>query len=150
MTDGKITGHAVEQAAILEDLVKEMFGSTEKITTVSRREILREQVFEGLFQAELTPKAKLEYSDQLNELFAGQYKLSVIKNIAFVDFENTASTYAVYKGTGKFANDDFHLTTIGSNEIQAILTLDDYIYFYNHERIQTKTGVAPLTLRHSA
>ena len=28
--------------------------------------------------------------------------------------------------------------------------VDDYIYFYNNERIQTKTGVAPLTLRHSA
>ena len=28
--------------------------------------------------------------------------------------------------------------------------VDDYIYFYNTERIQTKTGVAPLTLRHSA
>ena len=28
--------------------------------------------------------------------------------------------------------------------------IDDYICFYNHERIQTKTGVAPLTLRHSA
>ena len=28
--------------------------------------------------------------------------------------------------------------------------IDDYIYFYNNERIQTKTGVAPLTLRHSA
>ena len=28
--------------------------------------------------------------------------------------------------------------------------IDDYIYFYNHERIQIKTGVAPLTLRHSA
>ena len=28
--------------------------------------------------------------------------------------------------------------------------IDDYIYFYNHERIQTKTGVAPLTPRHSA
>ena len=28
--------------------------------------------------------------------------------------------------------------------------IDDYIYFYNHELIQTKTGVAPLTLRHSA
>ena len=27
--------------------------------------------------------------------------------------------------------------------------VDDYIYFYNNERIQTKTGVAPLTLRHS-
>ena len=28
--------------------------------------------------------------------------------------------------------------------------IDDYIYFYNNERIQTKMGVAPLTLRHSA
>ena len=28
--------------------------------------------------------------------------------------------------------------------------IDDYIYFYNNERIQAKTGVAPLTLRHSA
>ena len=28
--------------------------------------------------------------------------------------------------------------------------IDAYIQFYNHERIQLKTGVAPLTLRHSA
>ncbi len=28
--------------------------------------------------------------------------------------------------------------------------IDRYIYFYNHERIQLKTGVAPLTLRHTA
>lgn len=28
--------------------------------------------------------------------------------------------------------------------------IDRYIYFYNHERIQLKTGVAPLKLRHSA
>ena len=27
--------------------------------------------------------------------------------------------------------------------------IDRYIHFYNHERIQNKTGVAPLTLRHS-
>ena len=27
--------------------------------------------------------------------------------------------------------------------------IDRYIHFYNYERIQTKTGVAPLTLRHS-
>ena len=26
--------------------------------------------------------------------------------------------------------------------------IDSYIHFYNHERIQTKTGVAPLTQRH--
>ena len=28
--------------------------------------------------------------------------------------------------------------------------IDRYIHFYNHERIQSKTGVAPLMLRHSA
>lgn len=28
--------------------------------------------------------------------------------------------------------------------------IDNYIYFYNHQRIQLKTGVAPLALRHSA
>ena len=28
--------------------------------------------------------------------------------------------------------------------------IDRYIHFYNHERIQYKTGVAPLTLCHSA
>ena len=33
---------------------------------------------------------------------------------------------------------------------QANEMIDRYIHFYNHERIQLKTGVAPLTLRHSA
>ena len=33
---------------------------------------------------------------------------------------------------------------------EAIALIDNYIYFYNHPRIQLKTGVAPLTLRHSA
>lgn len=32
---------------------------------------------------------------------------------------------------------------------QANKMIDDYIYFYNHERIQLKTGLAPLTLRQS-
>lgn len=35
-------------------------------------------------------------------------------------------------------------TFLDANEM-----IDQYIHFYNHERIQTKTGVAPLTLRHS-
>ena len=33
---------------------------------------------------------------------------------------------------------------------EANVLIDNYIYFYNHQRIQLKTGVAPLTLRHSA
>ena len=32
---------------------------------------------------------------------------------------------------------------------QANKMIDDYIYFYNHERIQLKTGLTPLTLRQS-
>lgn len=124
--DKTISGHAVEQTAILKELVQEMFGATEKITTVSRREILREQVFESLFQAEMEPKEKLIYSNQLNELFAGQYKFTVDKRIFFIDFENMTSEEKTYKGTAEFANDDFFLTTIGSEEIQAILAGMDY------------------------
>ena len=33
---------------------------------------------------------------------------------------------------------------------EARKAIDVYIYFYNHERIQLKMGVAPLALRHSA
>ena len=33
---------------------------------------------------------------------------------------------------------------------EAKTLIDNYIYFYNHQRIQLKTGVAPLTLRHYA
>ena len=34
--------------------------------------------------------------------------------------------------------------------IEANDLIDRYIHFYNHERIQNRTGVAPLTLRHPA
>ena len=30
---------------------------------------------------------------------------------------------------------------------QANDLIDEYIHFYNHERLQTKTGLAPLSLR---
>lgn len=33
---------------------------------------------------------------------------------------------------------------------EARTLIDNFIYFYNHQRIQLKTGVVPLTLRHSA
>lgn len=66
-----ISGHAVEQVTALESLTQEMLGKAEKITTISRREILREQVFECLFQATLDPASKLRYSNMLNDLFAG-------------------------------------------------------------------------------
>jgi hypothetical protein len=45
----------------------------------------------------------------------------------------------------------FHLQNIKPNTFkEANDLIDRYIHFYNRERIQNKTGVAPLTLRHSA
>ena len=127
--DGEtINGHAVKQVSALDALIREMFGSTERITTVSRREILREQVFEGLFHASLSAAEKHRISEQLNDLFAGAYKLTVNKNIAFVDFENAASRCCVpYHGAGEYASEQFFLTTIGSQEIQAILSVETYL-----------------------
>ena len=116
-----ISGHAVEQVTALESLTQEMLGKAEKITTISRREILREQVFECLFQATLDPASKLRYSNMLNDLFAGEYNVSVRRNIAFVDFENTESSEKVYKGINDFLGKDYTLITIGSSEVQAIL-----------------------------
>ena len=29
-------------------------------------------------------------------------------------------------------------------------SIDEYIHFYNHERLQTKTGLAPLSLRQAS
>ena len=116
-----ISGHAVEQVTALEGLTQEMLGKTEKITTTSRREILREQVFECLFQATLDPASKLRYSNMLNDLFAGEYNVSIRRNIAFVDFENIESSEKIYKGTDDFVGKDYTLITIGSSEVQAIL-----------------------------
>lgn len=121
-----IAGHAVEQVTALEELTREMLGETEKITTISRREILREQVFECLFETELEPADKLRYSNRLNNLFAGEYDAVIRKNIAFVDFENGDSSDRVYKGVDDFAGKDYNLITIGSNEIQAILSNAPY------------------------
>ena len=119
--DSYITGHAVEQVTVLEKLMHEMFGATERITTVSRREILREQVFECLFHANIEAIRKLRLCDELNALFAGEFKVNVKKNIAFVDFEHAESSQSEYDGLDEFVGIKYLLTTIGSAEIQSIL-----------------------------
>lgn len=119
--DNHITGHAVEQVTVLEKLMHEMFGATERITTVSRREILREQVFECLFHANIEATRKLRLCDELNALFAGEFKVTVKKNIAFVDFETAGSSQVEYDGLEEYVGNKYLLTTIGSAEIQSIL-----------------------------
>lgn len=137
--DGEyITGHAVEQVTTLQSLVIEMLGSAERITTISRREILREQVFESLFQAEITPREKMRYSNLLNGLFAGEFSLKLQKNITFVDFDHSESSAEVYKGRDDFEGEEYLLTTIGGDEIRAILTSNEF----NSESVPVKQATA--------
>ncbi len=61
----------------------------------------------------------------------------LIDNAMAENFFSILKTECIYRHKPK----TFH----EANEL-----IDNYIHFYNHERIQNKTGVAPLTLRHSA
>lgn len=121
-TNGKrtIKGHAVIQVDTLESLIREMLGSVERITTVARREILREQVFDTLFTSKLDKLVKRDYCNALNDLFAGEYCLELQKNIVFVDFEGFDSSTVKYMGGINLA-DEYTLVTIGSKDIQALL-----------------------------
>lgn len=126
--ENSIAGHAVEQVFVLEELVKEMLGAAERITTVSRREILREQVYECLFQSDIESSQKLEYSNRLNTMFAGQCaSIMVNKNITYVNFEQSDSTKRMLNGAADSYNGNICLTIIGSDEIQAILSNSSYI-----------------------
>lgn len=122
-----ISGHAVQQSTILENLLREMFGVTERITTVSRREILRQQVYETLFQTPMDSNRKYELSVQLNALFAGEYNVEIIKHVSFVDFGNPDSSSRIYHGAGEYAELIYHLDTVGSKEIQAIISALEYV-----------------------
>jgi len=125
--DGKISGHAVVQSTILEKLINEMIGHVERITTISRREILRQQVYESLFQSIMEPKRKRTLCEQLNSLFAGEYEISINKQISFVDFENQESLEQEYDGDGDYAGKKYLLRTIGSDEIQSIVSAIELI-----------------------
>lgn len=122
----KISGHAVEQVSVLEKLIKEIFGASEKITTVSRREILREQVFECLFHTYMDSSKKHRISQMLNNLFAGEYIISVSKTICHVSFDQPISSKKIYFGKDNFHGEEYKLNIIGSDEIQAIISNTEY------------------------
>lgn len=121
---GVISGHAVEQASILESLMEEIFGSSEKITTVSRREILREQVFEYVFASNYSNTVdKQKMCEMLNKLFAGECQIDISKNIYRVNFDCIDSSEVSYSDEN---GTNYRLTVIGANEIQSILTDTDF------------------------
>ena len=70
---------------------------------------------------------KHERANQLNSLFAGEYKIEVSKQICFVDFENGDSSEKTYKGKDEYAGNDYLLNIVGSREIQAIISAVEYV-----------------------
>lgn len=122
-----ISGHAVEQVSILEDLIKEIFGKAEKITTISRREVLRQQVYECLYQSKIEPNEKKALTASLNSLFAGAFAITVRKTIFHIDFNQNHSCLLQYRGKDKYLGNLYWVDTIGQEEIQSILTNQVYL-----------------------
>lgn len=120
--DSVISGHAVEQILELDSLIREMFGRSEKITTISRKEILREQIFESLFHSEIAADKKHQISIWLNSLFAGEYSFNIMKYIYHVDFEALESQKAEYPVESKLGSHIIILNKLGSRAIQSIIT----------------------------
>lgn len=116
-----ISGHAVEQVTVLERLIKEMLSSSERITTVARREILREQVFEGLFNLKWDAAKKHKAVQALNDLFAGEIEATINKTICSIVFEQPNSSTAEYQGDGIYEGQSYTLRIIGAEEVQDIL-----------------------------
>lgn len=119
-----ITGRAVEQVMVIEVLINEMLSANEKLTTTSRKEILRAQVFEGLLQNEKTAEQKHKQSLMLNELFAGRYRVEISRSIAHVDFDESSSHEAVYFSEASEGGKEIRLTVFGCDAIQEIISGD--------------------------
>lgn len=117
-----ISGHAVEQTMVLDTLLREIFGHSEKITTVSRKEILREQVFECLFHSELPADEKFNQTQWLNQLFAGELLYKITKIICHVDFDQAETMVGCFSGVDVLQNESFQLLKLGSKDIQALLS----------------------------
>lgn len=153
--DGRIiSGRAVDQVVVIENLIQEMMGTNEKITTTSRKEILRSQVFESLLQKDANAEFKHIYSQKFNELFAGKYKINIRRQIVYVAFDESESSKEEYKTVDDTGNKIIQLNTIGRKLIQEIVAGDPIkateiktanyeeslqdLYGSNNEAVETK------------
>lgn len=85
----EITGHAVEQLTSMYSLIKEILFDHSKITSVSRRELWRFQVFKILHSSLLSSSEKKSWTLFLNDLFSGNLESIEINNlISYVNFNS--------------------------------------------------------------
>ncbi len=127
----RIGGHCVEQVDILEDLLKEMFGKTERITTIARREILREQVYDYIFTY-IVPKERPSVNEgrriqdllkNINKLFTGDARgVEIRKNVSHVSFTSNDSSVLLCNRKDDTARRDILLNIIDAYFITKIVT----------------------------
>lgn len=80
-----------------------------------------------MFRTQMDPNRKHDLSEQLNSLFAGEYNITLNKQISFVDFDNPDSSEVIYEGEAEHEGNEYQLNTIGSKEIQAIVSALEFI-----------------------
>lgn len=84
-----IKGHAADQANIINKLINEILFDHSKITSISRRELLRFQVFKILHSSNFSKTEKKGWTQFLNNLFSNNLKKITINSaICFVNFNS--------------------------------------------------------------
>jgi transposase InsO family protein len=87
--------------------------------------------------AQYTSQAYFDLTQKYNITPSMSRRGNCYDNAMAENFFSILKTECIYRHKPKTLREAKHL-------------IDSYIHFYNHQRIQLKTGVAPLTLRHSA
>lgn len=131
----EISGRAIEQINSVRQIINEVFSERDKITSPSRRELLRYQVYKALYQITLSKSVKKEWTHQLNKLFAGEVPITINSYIHHVRFgEKGITTIDQY-------DSDYQINLV---EIR-----DDFIneVLINCENIQIGGIYEPLSLK---
>ncbi|MED1947215.1 MULTISPECIES: FtsK/SpoIIIE domain-containing protein [Brevibacillus] len=92
INQNEISGKAVEQLISVRQVIQEIFSERDKITSTSRRELLRYQVFRAFYQLPLSKADKKEWTYQLNRLFAGEVPVVLNSYIHHVRFSEQGMT----------------------------------------------------------
>lgn len=120
INDNEISGDAVEQVESIYKIIKEIFYDQDKITSTSRRELLRFQVFRVLHQLGLTKQQKRVWTNYLNDVFAGNVNVKINLNIHHVCFNDQGITQS--EGTNYHAENAIKLTKIKDDIITEVLS----------------------------
>jgi hypothetical protein len=116
----EIKGEAVEQLNSVYKIIYEIFFEPEKITSVSRRELLRYQVFKVLHSLGLNKSKKKMWTNFINDLFAGNIEVNIKLSLYHICFNVQGNT--VRYGTKCVAENDLVLYEIKDDIIESILT----------------------------